>query len=466
MPKSATEKYLAGSQVRFSGKIELKSPSSLRSNARNARTHPKKQIKQLANSMVRFGFTVPVLIDSNNMIIAGHGRVEAAKLLGLKQIPLIQIDHLTETEKRALVLADNKLAQNAGWSRELLADELADLAGILPEEGMELELTGFQTAEFDAIVADFGSPPPGAADALPSKPETPVSIPGDLWKAGDHRIVCGDARRTEVFARLMDGDAALMVFTDPPYNVQVSGHVGGRGKIKHREFAVGSGELSSSQFKAFLQQVLALCAEHSMDGSIHYVCMDWRHTEELQAAAREIYSALKNICVWVKTNAGQGSFYRSQHEFVFVFKKGDAEHLNTFELGQHGRTRTNVWNYPGVNSFRSGRMDELQMHPTVKPTALVVDAMKDCSKRGSIVLDCFLGSGTTLVAAEQVGRRAYGIELDPAYVDVAIDRWQKLTGRDAVLDGTSLTFDEIRADPSLRLTGQLSKSRRRRRGSR
>ena len=195
---------------------------------------------------------------------------------------------------------------------------------------------------------------------------------------------------------------------------------------------------------------MGYCAEHSVNGSIQYVCMDWRHTEELSAAGRAVYSALKNICVWVKNNAGQGSFYRSQHELVFVFKNGDGEHLNTFELGQNGRTRTNVWNYAGVNSFRAGRMDELRMHPTVKPTALVADAIRDCSKRGSIVLDAFLGSGTTLIAAEQLGRVAYGIELDPAYVDVAIERWQKLTGRDAVLAGTSLTFDELHSDPSLR----------------
>jgi DNA modification methylase len=294
----------------------------------------------------------------------------------------------------------------------------------------------------------------------------PVCLPDDVWLAGGHRITCGDARDAAVYERLMQQEQAFMAFTDPPYNVRISGHVGGRGRTKHREFAVASGELSSSQFKAFLEQTLGLCAQHSVDGSIHYVCMDWRHSGELLTAGHAVYDELKNICVWVKTNAGQGSFYRSQHELVFVFKNGAAEHLNTFELGQHGRTRTNVWNYAGVNSFRAGRMDELQMHPTVKPTALVVDAMKDCSKRGSIVLDAFLGSGTTLVAAEQIGRRAYGIELDPAYVDVSIERWQRLTKRDAILEGTSLTFDEIRADPSLRMKLRAAKPRVTRRGVR
>jgi DNA modification methylase len=300
---------------------------------------------------------------------------------------------------------------------------------------------------------------------IPEAPSRAVTQLGDLWELGKHHIKCGDARLAETFKRLLQDKKAIMVFTDPPYNVPIAGHVGGRGRTKHREFAVGVGELSSNEFREFLETVLGHCAGHSVNGSIHYVCMDWRHTEELSAAGRAVYSALKNICVWVKNNAGQGSFYRSQHELVFVFKNGDGEHLNTFELGQHGRTRTNVWNYAGVNSFRAGRMDELRMHPTVKPTALVADALRDCSKRGSIVLDAFLGSGTTLIAAEQLGRIAYGIELDPAYVDVSIERWQRQTGRDAVLAGTTLTFDELHSDPTLRLKLAVQ-PRAKRRGAR
>jgi DNA modification methylase len=458
MLKNHQSKERAGSQVKYTGKIELKSPYALRRNSRNVRTHSKKQIGQLAKSIERFGFNNPVLVDSDCVILAGHGRVEAAKLLKLKTVPIIRIDHLSEAGKRAFVLADNKIAQNAGWDRPLLLAELGELADLLSEEGMEIDLTGFEPAELDALNLDFEGPARGSPEDIPACPSAPVTRLGDIWLAGDHRIACGDARRSDTFEILMRGQKAFMIFTDPPYNVRISGHVGGRGRTKHREFEVASGELSSRQFREFLEQVLALCAPHSVDGSIHYVCMDWRHVDELLAAGRTAYSALKNVCVWVKNNAGQGSFYRSQHEFVFVFKNGDAEHLNTFELGQHGRTRTNVWNYAGVNSFRAGRMDELQMHPTVKPTALVVDAMKDCSKRGSIVLDTFLGSGTTLVAAEQIGRRAYGIELDPAYVDVSIERWQRLTKRDAILEGTSLTFDELRADGSLRTRSRIVKS--------
>jgi DNA modification methylase len=253
----------------------------------------------------------------------------------------------------------------------------------------------------------------------------------------------GDARDERAYSRLMRGETAEMGFLDVPYNVKIAGHVGGRGRIKHREFACASGEMKSEQFVQFLEETLGLCARHTVDGGIHYVCMDWRHARELLAAGATVYDELKNICVWAKTTPGQGSFYRSQHEFVFVYKRGRAPHLNTFELGQYGRLRSNVWTYPGVNSFRAGRMDELKMHPTVKPVALVADAMRDCSRRGSIILDAFAGSGTTIMAAEQIGRRPFCIEIDPAYVDVAIRRWQRYTGRDATLESTGQTFDEL-----------------------
>jgi DNA modification methylase len=266
---------------------------------------------------------------------------------------------------------------------------------------------------------------------------------GDLWRLGKHRLICGDARNVTVLTRLMGEEQARMVFIDPPYNVPIAGHVQGRGRIRHREFAFASGEMDRDEFTRFLEEALRLCAQHSVNGSIHYVCMDWRHVDELSAAGAKVYDALKNICVWVKSNAGQGSFYRSQHEFVFVFKKGEEAHVNTFGLGQHGRSRSNVWSYPGVNSFRAGRMDELAMHPTVKPVALVADAIRDCSNRGDIVLDTFMGSGTTLLAAEKVGRRGYGVEVDPIYADVTIRRWQAFTGRDAILEATGETYTEV-----------------------
>jgi DNA modification methylase len=362
-------------------------------------------------------------------------------------------------------LAENKIAQNAGWDREALALELGELYELLIEEDIDLDTTGFSPAELDALASDFQIDPTESAEVLPVLSTSPITRPQDVWIAGKHRVICGDARDVDVYQRLLGTERADMIFADAPYNVPISGHVGGRGRTKHREFTVASGEMSPAQFQEFLENVFGNCARYSTDGSIHFVCMDWRHMAELQAAGSKVYSILKNVCVWVKSNAGQGSFYRSQHELIFVFKNGDGGHVNNFELGQHGRTRTNVWNYPGVNSFRAGRMDDLQMHPTVKPIAMVVDAMKDCSRRGSIVLDGFLGSGTTLIAAEQVGRRAYGIEIDPAYVDVAIERWQRVSRRDAVLEGTSFTFDQLRADPSLREQVRPKRRRAKRGGS-
>ena len=291
---------------------------------------------------------------------------------------------------------------------------------------------------------DFGDEGRNPADEPPPLDrESVVSKRSDLFALGRHRLMVGDARDAQAYARLMEGELAEMAFLDPPYNVPIAGHVGGRGRTKHREFVCASGEMSAEEFTAFLKQTLGLCASYSADGAIHFVCIDWRHAPELFVAGGTVYDELKNVCIWVKSNAGQGTFYRSQHELVFVFKHGRAPHLNTFELGQNGRMRSNVWHYAGVNSFRAGRMDDLGMHPTIKPVGLVVDAMRDCSRRGLIVLDAFAGAGTTIVAAEQIGRRACCLELDPAYVDVAIRRWQRFTGRDAVLERTGQTFDEL-----------------------
>jgi DNA modification methylase len=315
---------------------------------------------------------------------------------------------------------------------------------LLPECNLDLEITGFEPAEIDSLVADFGDPEPDPVDSVVKIADRPVSRKGDLWQCGHHRLLCGDACDESNLAALMGRDRAAMIFADPPYNVQISSTVG-RGKIKHREFAFASGEMSPSSFIAFLKQWMRLVAKFSEDGSIHYVCIDWRHLSEALAAGNEAYTELKNLVVWAKTNAGQGSFYRSQHELVLVFKNGHGPHQNNIELGRHGRSRSNVWNYAGVNSFRAGRLDELTIHPTVKPVALVADAMRDCSRRGDIVLDPFMGSGTTILAAERVGRRGYGVELDPVYVDAAIRRWQEFTKRDALLKATGQTLDELAA---------------------
>jgi DNA modification methylase len=422
--------------------VNLEPLRNLKPPTRNARTHSKKQVNQIANSMVAFGWTYPILIDEHGNIIAGVGRYLAAQQLGLKKVPVIVMHGLSAVEKRALALADNKIAANSGWDRSLLATELGQLATLLPECNLDLEITGFEPAEFDALVADFGNSERDPADETPTVARIAVSRKNDVWTLGDHRLVCGDSTNDYDISALMGRERAAMVFADPPYNVRIAS-VQGRGRIKHREFASASGEMSSEEYTAFLDQTLSLAAQHSREGSIHYVCMDWRHLSEALAAGNEVYSELKNLVVWAKTNAGQGSFYRSAHELILVFKNGHGPHQNNIELGRHGRSRSNVWTYAGVNTFRAGRLDELSIHPTVKPVALVADAMRDCSRRGDIILDPFIGSGTTILAAERVGRRGYGLEIDPLYVDAAIRRWQDFTKRDAILKTTGQTFDEV-----------------------
>jgi DNA modification methylase len=416
----------------------------LRPNKRNARTHSKKQIRQLADSILRFGWTCPILTDEDGVILTGHGRYQAALLLDLQDVPVIVVAGLGHAEKRALALADNKIAANAGWDRTVLAAELGELAVLLPECDLSIEITGFEAAEIDTLMGDLIDNEQDPANEVTALASQPVSRIGDLWVLGPPRLLCGDARQSGDVRKLMAGKSAAMVFTDPPYNVRVSS-IQGRGKIRHREFLAASGEMSPEQFIRFLADCLSLAAKHSAPGSIHFVCMDWRHIGEMLAAGEEVYGELKNLVVWAKTNAGQGTFYRSQHELIFVFKNGQPPHINNFELGQHGRSRSNVWTYAGVNTFRAGRIDDLSRHPTVKPVALVADAIRDCSRRCDIVLDLFMGSGTTIMAAERVGRLGYGLELDPLYVDAAVRRWQAYTKRDAMLAGSSTTFDEVTA---------------------
>jgi len=419
--------------------VEVYPPEDLVPYKRNARTHSKRQIAQIAKSISAFGFNNPVLIDDGLNIIAGHGRVQAAILLDLKEVPCLKLSHLSDADKRAYVLADNQLATKAGWDRELLALEFQGLIDL----GFDVSLAGFEVAEVDFIIeAERAKHEDDIEKPLPAT-GPPVTQRGDVWRLGTHRIICGDARDLKAYQSLMGGERADLVFTDPPYNVPIDGFVGGKGRIKHREFEVGSGEMSEDEFTNFLTDVLGLAANHSVDGSIHFVCMDWRHLMELMQAGRAVYNEMKNMIVWAKDNAGMGTFYRSQHELIFAFKHGTAPHINTFELGQHGRSRSNIWKYAGVNTMKADRLEELAMHPTVKPLALVADAIKDCSKQNGLVLDPFSGSGTTLIAAEKTGRRARVIEIDPIYCDVAIRRWQNFTGKKAYLNDTDLTFESI-----------------------
>jgi len=428
-------------------RVEYVSIDSLQPDAKNPRLHTDRQIQQIARSIKSFGFNVPILADRLRRVVAGHGRLLAARLLGLEEVPVIQLESLTEPQARAFALADNRMTDQSQWSDQLLSEVFRDLSAL--ELNFSLEDTGFTMGEIDFRIEGSSTSPAGhsdPADQLPEHSNQPaVSKRGCLWILGRHRLLCGDACDAASYDALMQGNLAQLVFTDPPYNVPVQGHVSGKGRIKHREFVKASGELTFGQFVHFLAGVMHLLARHSGDGSLHFQCMDWRHSSEILAAGNQAYTELKNICVWVKDNAGMGSLYRSQHELVFVFKSGRGPHRNNVELGVHGRNRSNVWKYPSPSSF--GRQSEegqlLALHPTVKPVAMIADAILDASARGDVVLDPFLGSGSTLVAAERVGRICYGIEIDPLYADTAIRRWQRYTGEAAVHAVSGRRFDEL-----------------------
>lgn len=427
--------------------IQWVAVDALKPNARNARTHSKKQVRQIADSITAFGFLVPILVDEDHTILAGHGRYAAAKSLGLTEVPVVEARGLSAAKKRALALADNKIGENAGWDREILALELPELTELLVAEDLDISLTGFAPVEIDQLTTDFEEDTSDPADTVDPEWATgaAVSKPGDLWQLGGHRILCGDARDSGAIGRLMDGSHAAMAFLDPPYNVRVRDIVG-RGQIKHQEFAMGCGEFSRQQFVEFLTTSLAAVASISRAGALHYVCMDWRHLGELLEAGQTSYREMLNLAVWVKSNVGQGAFYRSQHELIGIFRVGDAPYLNNVELGRHGRSRSNVWHYAGVNTFRAGRLEDLKSHPTVKPVALVSDAMRDCTLRGDIVVDTFAGSGTTILAAERVGRRAFAVEIEPRFVDLAIRRWEAFTCKDAIHLKSGRCFEELSAD--------------------
>jgi DNA modification methylase len=413
--------------------VNYKSPDQLSIPAKSLRVHTPGQIKKIGRSLSVFGFLIPIVIDEAGCVLVGVGRLSAARDLGFTEVPTIQVTHLSEAQKKAFAIAENRLAEIGKWDDKVLAEQLAELS--LINLDFDIEVTGFEVAEIDlrieSLNLDFDGPP----DVVPELATgQPVSQVGDLWILGRHRVVCGSALDPAAYAVLMNTKRANVAFTDPPYNVPLDGHATGLGANRHREFAMAAGEMTSSQFQTFLLSAFALLARHSTDGSIHFICMDWRHSVELLAAGNSVYAEHKNTCVWVKHNGGMGSLYRSQHEFVHVFKNGTASHRNNVQLGRFGRHRTNVWNYHGANSLGRGTEEGnlLALHPTVKPVALVADAILDCSARGDVVLDPFLGSGSTLMAAERVGRSCCGLEIDPLYVDTTIRRWQAQTGDDAV----------------------------------
>jgi DNA modification methylase len=409
---------------------------------RNARKHSKQQVRQIADSITEFGFTNPVLVDADGTIVAGHGRVAASKLLGLTTLPTIVLEEMTEAHRRAYAIADNKLAELAGWDQELLKLELGELSVAFPD--LDLTVTGFATGELDLIILG------DEAGTIPADPQCDevtevgeiVSCSGDMWLLGPHRLLCGDARDPECYRRLLGDEKAQLVITDPPFNVKISGHARRVDLPQHGDFVMAAGEMSEDEFTAFLATVFQEMAAFSLPGAVHYTFMDWRHLFEMLSAGRKIYDALLNICVWAKDNAGMGSFYRSQHELVLVWRVAGGPHVNNVELGRHGRNRSNIWHYAGANSFGRDRAEMLTLHPTTKPVAMLADAILDGSHRGDLVLDTFAGSGSTIIAAHKVDRRAAAIEIDPKYVDVAVHRFEKLTGSKARHAVTGRTFGQ------------------------
>jgi DNA modification methylase len=416
--------------------------TSLKPHPQNPRVHKDKQVGQIAQSIEAFGFNVPILVDDRQNVVAGHGRLLAARKLGWDTVPVIKLGHLTESQYSAFLIADNRLTENSSWDERLLGEQLKVLSEL--ELDFDLEVTGFEVPEIDLLIDGLNTVPEADPDdQLPEISESAVTGSGDLWQLGKHRVLCGNSLITASYERLMEDAKADLVITDPPYNVVIDGHATGNGKVRHRESSMASGEMNSTEFTDFLRKAMSVARDHSAPGSVAYYFMDWRHMTEILSAGQEVYTELLNLCVWAKSNGGMGSFYRSAHELVFLFKNGTGSHRNNIQLGKFGRYRTNVWNYPGANSF--SRSDDegnlLALHPTPKPVALIVDAIKDCTARGDLVLDPFLGSGTAVIAAERSGRRCYGLELDPLYVDTIIRRWQRQTKLDAVDVETGETFN-------------------------
>ena len=440
---SQTAAKRAASPVADLGPVEQIPIGLLKPYPGNARTHSKRQLFKIKQSLESFGWMNPILAQGDGTIIAGHGRWMAAKELGFKTCPVIRFEHLSDDQFRAYRLADNRLAELSGWDEEILTIELQHLSTV--ELDFNIETIGWDHAEIDLMLEPEQQKDVDPVDADSLMPEAvPVTRPGDLWLLGDHRVYCGSALEPESFERLMAGKKAAMCFVDAPYNVPINGHVSGLGKTKHREFAEASGEMSDVEFREFLASNAKLLAANSVDGAIIMMCMDWRGALNLQLAIGDAGLSLINLAVWAKKAGGMGSLYRSQHELVFITKNGRGKHINNVELGKHGRYRTNVWSYAGVNTFGKGRMEQLEGHPTPKPIAMVADAIRDVSNRGQIVLDSFLGSGTTLLAAERTKRIGYGMDLDPLYLDLTIRRWEKMTGQEAILDHESLPFSRVR----------------------
>lgn len=417
-------------------RIDWRPPASLIPYAQNARKHPRSQIELIAKSIKRFGWTNPILIGPAQQVLCGHGRLEAALLIGEALVPTITLANLSEADRRAYIIADNAIAERSGFDKSILRDELSGLLEI----GYELELTGVDSLTIDTLLS-FDSDDESKEDdvVLPEIADEPVCRVGDLWEIGEHRLLVGDARDPASYERLLGDDRIQMIITDPPYGCAIENNVSGGGRVQHKNFVAGSGETSLTEFgQTLIRPAFKAMARHCQSGAIAFVFTDWRAAPFMLDAASGVFDETKQLIVWVKTNAGQGAFYRSAHELIYAFKVSPGEHINNFGLGERGRYRTNAWMYPGANVFRKGRMRDLQDHPTVKNRKMIADAIIDCSNPGGIIMDAFLGSGTTLCAAARTGRRGRGIELDPKYADVALRRVAEETAAVPMLDGVPL----------------------------
>lgn len=420
-------------------KIEMRNIDALAAYPGNARKHPQSQIRKIAQSLSQFGWTNPIIVDGENTIICGHGRLEAARQIGHKSVPVIPLEHLSDADRKAYIIADNRIAEEAEWSKATLKSELSGLA----ELGYELEMTGFDSLEIDTLLSMNDDPLEEDPVELPDDDAVPVSRVGDLWQIADHRLLVGDSRNPVSYEQLMQGELAELILTDPPYGCAIQNNVSGGGKVKHVNFLMGAGETSLAEFASGLLRPSFKCmAANAKSGAIAFVFIDWRGAPYLYEAAKGVFNEAKNLIVWAKTNGGQGAFYRSAHELIYAFKVNPGRHINNFGLS--GRYRTNVWGYAGANTFRAGRMEDLADHPTVKPRKMIADAILDCSRRGGIVLDPYAGSGTTLCAAQDTGRKGYGIELDPIYADVTLRRVSEACNCEATLGGKS--FHEIASE--------------------
>lgn len=425
--------------------IQNMAVSDIRPYQNNSKQHSEKQVQQIAQSIQQFGFNNPLLIDADGEIIAGHGRYLAAKLLKLESVPVIRLEHLSNSQKRAFRIADNKISENGGgWDLELLKVELKDLE---LNADFDIQITGFDTIDVDVMLSEK----PQKAKTTDKENAVPyisddevITVTGDLWLIGDHRLLCGSSLDEKNYEILMDGNLADIVSQDPPYNLS-SKSIGSSGKTKHADFQMAAGEMTPTEFTKFLTDNFALCSKYAKKTALSYQWMDWRHCREILDAGEKSFGALVNLCVWKKPTGGMGKLYRSQHELCFVFSNGDKHYIDNVELGKHGRYRTNCWEYGAVGGFGAHKND-LKLHPTVKPYEMIKDILLDASPRNGIVLDTFMGSGTSLIAAQKAKRVCYGMELEPKYVDTALRRMLDLFGIDAIHAKSGLTYSTLLAN--------------------